>query len=166
MNISKKMSQTLNEQVLLEIEASNKYLAMACWCEVNGYEGGASYFYAQSDEERMHLIKLVKFLNNTNAPAVIPASSKPSVEFGGLEDVLKAALAGEQKVTKAVTKAVELAKEKTEIAVMDTLLWFANEQVEEETKFEALLQKFDTIGRDPIAINEIDKILASQAAQE
>ena len=39
-----------------------------------------------------------------------------------------------------------------------------NEQVQEETKFETLLQKFDLIGRDKLAINEIDKILAADAA--
>jgi len=44
------------------------------------------------------------------------------------------------------------------------LEWFVNEQVQEETKFETLLQKFDLIGRDKIAINEIDKILAVESA--
>jgi len=43
------------------------------------------------------------------------------------------------------------------------LEWFVNEQVQEETKFETLLQKFDLIGRDKLAINEIDKLLAAQA---
>jgi ferritin len=43
------------------------------------------------------------------------------------------------------------------------LEWFVNEQVQEETKFETVLQKFDLIGRDKLAINEIDKILAMDA---
>ncbi len=49
MKISTKMKKSLNDQVGLEASASNNYLAMASWCEVTGYGGAASYFYAQSD---------------------------------------------------------------------------------------------------------------------
>jgi len=38
-----------------------------------------------------------------------------------------------------------------------------NEQVQEETKFETILQKFDLLGRDKLGINEIDKFLAVEA---
>ena len=34
-----------------------------------------------------------------------------------------------------------------------------HEQIEEEDLFESILQKFDVIGRDKLAIHEIDKIL-------
>ena len=39
------------------------------------------------------------------------------------------------------------------------LEWFVHEQIEEEDLFESILQKFDVIGRDKLAIHEIDKIL-------
>ena len=165
MKLSSDMAQSLNEQIVLEAQASSNYLAMACWCEVNGYDGGAAYFYAQSDEERMHQLKMVKFMNGMDTPAVIPKIAKPSMKFSSLEDVIKASLSEERKVTQQVSLSLKLAHQKSVFAVMDILLWFANEQVQEETKFEALLQKFDTIGRDPVAINEIDKILAAQAVQ-
>ena len=57
MKISAKMKKALQDQVALEGLASNSYLAMASWCEVTGYQGGAAYFYAQSDEERTHMLK-------------------------------------------------------------------------------------------------------------
>jgi len=38
------------------------------------------------------------------------------------------------------------------------------EHVQEETKSETILQTFDLIGRDKLAINEIDKTLAADAA--
>ena len=34
-----------------------------------------------------------------------------------------------------------------------------NEQIEEEQQFEDILQKFNLIGRDKLAIYEIDKLL-------
>ncbi|NIT99526.1 MAG: ferritin, partial [Nitrosopumilaceae archaeon] len=41
------------------------------------------------------------------------------------------------------------------------LQWFVNEQIEEEKTFETILQKFDLIGRDKLALNEIDKYLGT-----
>ena len=37
--------------------------------------------------------------------------------------------------------------------------WFVHEQIEEEDLFESMLQKFDVIGRDKLALHEIDKLL-------
>ena len=122
MKISAKMKKALNDQVRLEADATNNYLAMASWCEVTGYEGAASYFYAQSDEERTHMLKIVHYLNDMGAIATISSTKAPATSYKSLETLIKTAL-----------------------------------------KFETLLQKFDLIGRDKLAINEIDKLLAAQA---
>ena len=37
--------------------------------------------------------------------------------------------------------------------------WSVHEQIEEEDLFESILQKFDVIGRDKLALHEIDKLL-------
>ncbi len=58
---------------------------------------------------------------------------------------------------------VEISQKDKDHSTDAFLEWFVNEQVQEETKFETLLQKFDLIGRDKLAINEIDKLLAAQA---
>jgi ferritin len=164
MKISKNMQTALNNQIALESNASNTYLAMASWCEVTGYEGGASFFYAQSDEERTHMLKIVHYLNNFGIQAVIPATKLPASNFKSLESILKTALNNEQIVTVAIHKMVEIAQKEKDHSTYAFLEWFVNEQVQEETKFETLIQKFDLIGRDKLAINEIDKILAADAA--
>ena len=43
--------------------SSNVYLAMASWAEVQGFEGVSNFLYKHSDEERMHMLKLMKFIN-------------------------------------------------------------------------------------------------------
>ena len=164
MKISKNMQSALNNQIALEANASNSYLAMASWCEITGYEGGASFFYAQSEEERGHMLKIVHYLNNLGAAATIPATKIPASNFKSLESVLKTALSSEQTVTSAIHKMVEIAQKDKDHSTYAFLEWFVNEQVQEETKFETLIQKFELIGRDKLAINEIDKILAAGAA--
>lgn len=56
---------------------------------------------------------------------------------------------------------VELAQKEKDHTTFTFLQWYMNEQVEEERRFETILQKFDVIGRDKLAINEIDKYLGS-----
>jgi len=163
MKISPKMKKSLNDQVALEASASNSYLAMASWCEVTGYQGAANYFYTQSDEERTHMLKIIHYLNDMGATANIPAIKAPANSFKSLEGILKTALKNEQIVTRAIHKMVEITQKEKDHSTYAFLEWFVNEQVQEETKFETLLQKFDLIGRDKLAINEIDKILAVDA---
>jgi len=162
--ISKNMQKALNNQIVLEASASNSYMAMASWCEVTGYEGGSSFFYAQSEEERTHMLKFIHYLNNLGISAVIPATKSPASNFKSLESILKIALKNEQAVTAAIHKMVEISQKDKDHSTYAFLEWFVNEQVQEETKFETLLQKFELIGRDKIAINEIDKTLAANAA--
>ncbi len=164
MRISPKMKKALNDQIAMEYAASSTYLSMAGWCEVTGYHGGASYFYAQSAEERNHMLKFVKYLSDVGEAAIIPAVKAPASTYKSLEELLKTALKNEQSVTKAIHKIVDLAHTEKDHCSYAFLEWFVNEQIQEEAKFEDLLQKFDLIGRDKLAINEIDKILAAQTA--
>lgn len=159
MKISQNTKKLLNDQIVLEANAASSYLAMASWCEITGYVGAASFFYAQSDEERSHMLKFIRYLNNIGGNATIPATKSPLNSFKSLESTIRAALNNEQLVTKAIYNIVEIAQKEKDHSTHTFLDWFVNEQVEEEKKFEIILQKFDLIGRDKIAIHEIDKIL-------
>ena len=163
MKISKNMQKALNNQITLEANASNSYMAMASWCEVTGYDGGASFFYAQSDEERKHMLKFIHYLNNLGISAVISATKSSASNFKSLESILKTALKNEQTVTTAIHKMVEISQKDNDHSTSAFLDWFVNEQVQEETKFETLIQTFELIARYKIAINDIDKTLAAIA---
>ena len=163
MRISKKMKQALDNQVNLELSASNAYLAMASWAESTGYEGAATYFYAQSDEERTHMLKIIHYLNDMGASATIPGTSEPSSDFESLEQIIKLSLNNEKSVTLAVNNMVAIAQKDKDYSTSTFLEWFITEQAHEETKFEVILQKFDLIGRDKLALYEIDKILGTSS---
>jgi len=110
MKLSPKMKKALNDQVTLEASAANSYLAMASWCEVTGYQGAADYFYAQSDEERTHMLKIVRYLNSLGTIAIVPATKAPSGSYKSLEVLINTALKNEQAVTKAIHNMVEIAQ--------------------------------------------------------
>ncbi len=164
MKISRNLIKALNNQIAMEASASNYYLAMASWCEITGYEGSASFMYQHTDEERLHMLKIIHYLNEAGISAVIPAVKQPPASPKTLESVFKTALKNEQAVTKSINKMVEMAQKDKDHSTFSFLQWFVNEQIEEEKTFETILQKFDLLGRDKLAIYEIDKTMASMGA--
>ncbi len=64
-----------------------------------------------------------------------------------------------EKVSKAIDKIINTAQNENDHRTNFFLEWFVHEQIKKEDLFESILQKFDVIGRDKLAIHEIDKIL-------
>ena len=75
------------------------------------------------------------------------------------KDYLDKGWLNEQKVTKSIDKIIDTAQNENDHRTSIFLEWFVHEQIEEEDLFESILQKFDVIGRDKLALHEIDKIL-------
>ena len=164
MKISAKVKKCLDAQIVLESNASNTYLAMASWCEVTGYDGSATFFYLQAQEERDHMLKIVHYMNDVGSAATIPGVQPPASDYKSLEIVVKTALNNERLVTKAIHSIVETAQKEKDYTTFAFIEWFVNEQIEEEKQLETILQKFDLIGRDKLAIHEIDKLLGANAS--
>ena len=164
LKISTSLTKALNAQIAMEANAVNNYLAAASWWEVTGYDGAASFFYAQAEEEHQHMLKFVNFLNGQGVPAVIPGTKQPPKTFKSIESICKTALKNEQVVTKAINKMVDIAQKDKDHNTFTFLQFFVNEQIEEEQQFETILQKFNLLGRDKLAIYEIDKLLAGMKA--
>ena len=87
--LSKTIETALNNQIRVEAESSQIYLAMACWAEVKGLEGVANFMYAQSDEEREHMLKLVKFVNERGGHAKISQLKAPNVTFKSFKEMFE-----------------------------------------------------------------------------
>jgi len=70
--LSKKMQKQLNEQIKIEAESSQVYLAMASWAEIQpGIDNVTAFFYQHSEEERQHMLKLIHFVNVATESGVI-----------------------------------------------------------------------------------------------
>ena len=159
MKISNKILKLLHDHITMEGNASNYYLSVASWCAVNGYEGSANFFRNHSDEEREHMLKIVNYLNELKIHAKIPTIEEPSQNMKSLEEIVRISLQNEVKVTKLINQIVSIAQKEQDHRTDAFLEWFVNEQIEEEDLFETILQKFDIIGRDKLAVHEIDKNL-------
>ncbi|MBS1268697.1 MAG: hypothetical protein MAG458_01429 [Nitrosopumilus sp.] len=159
MKISDQTLKLLQEQIAIEANAANYYLSVASWCKVTGYSGASCFFRAHSAEEREHMSKIIQYLNGLKIHAQIPATEQPPQNMESLEQVCKIALDNEKNVTQSINKIIDTAQDEKDHRTSVFLEWFVNEQINEEDLFESIMQKFDIIGRDKLALHEIDKIL-------
>ena len=146
--LKKKIENICNRQVEREGYSSNLYIAMASWAENNGYSGVAAWLYSQSDEERLHMLKFIKYINERGGKAVMPALKKPVTEFKSVEDVFKEVLKHEEFVTASINEIVALTLEEKDFNTHNFLQWFVMEQVEEEASVRLVLDKVRLVGKN------------------
>jgi len=100
--LKKKVEDICNRQIEREGYSSNLYLAMASWAETNGLSGVAGWLYAQADEERVHFLKFIKYINERGGKALISALKKPAAEFKSTEEVFLQVLKHEEFITASI----------------------------------------------------------------
>ena len=146
--LSVKMNKLLNQQIASEAEASNYYLSMASWAQAHGYNGVSKFLYKHSDEERMHMLKLVHFVNDRGGRSEIPALKNFPGKFKSVRAVFEIILTHEVKVTAQINDIVEACFKEKDYTTHNFLQWYLTEQIEEETLAQALLDKLNLIGDD------------------
>ncbi|MGV0957756.1 ferritin [Empedobacter falsenii] len=138
----------LNKQIKLEGDSSQLYLAMASWAEVKGLEGTANFLYSHADEERMHMLKLIKFINERGGKAFVPQIEEPKQDFTTLKEVFTAILNHECFVSESINNIVGLTLEERDYSTHNFLQWYVSEQIEEEKLARNILDKLEMIGSD------------------
>ena len=168
--ISKKVEKALNNQIRLEAESSQLYLAMACWAESNGFEGVAEFMYEHSDEEREHMLKFVKFLNNRGGSTLISKLSEPTHSFENIREVFEALLKHEIFISEQINEIVHITFQEKDFATHNFLQWFISEQIEEEALVRTIIDKMNLIGDNVSGLylfdNEIRIIKEKFSSQE
>ena len=91
----------LNQQIKKEAHSSAIYLAMASWCNQNGFDYSADYFFKQSEEERMHQLKLFKYVLDMGGRAVSPDVNNIKQDYTTLREVFEDALEAEIGITQS-----------------------------------------------------------------
>lgn len=142
------IEKLLNDQVKFEADASMQYLAMASWADENGYNGIAEFFYKQSEEERLHMTKLVKFINERSGKVIIPKLEKPKNNFKSINELFETFLASEMFVTQQVNHVIHECLQHKDYNVHNFMQWYVTEQLEEEATARTLLDKLNIIGSD------------------
>ena len=172
-DISSRIQEAINKQISYEAYASNFYLALAYWCDDQALEGCKKFFMRQSEEERMHMLKLYEYLSESGVHPHTPAISQPPLSYNSIEEAFQKVFEQERSVTVAIHNLLRLASEENDYATQQFLQWYVDEQREEEAVIRTILDRIRIIGQGGQSLYFIDKevdainnqVVAAEAAE-
>ena len=151
---SERFVDELNAQIGRELNAAHQYTAVAAWYDRETFPRLASFFYEQAEEERGHAMKMVGYLRDTSSRLKLGEIKAPKDDFSDHVEPISLALEYEKKVTVAISKIYEIARETDDYASESFMQWFVDEQVEEEATMDALLQVAERVREFPMMLEE------------
>ena len=143
---SEALTQSFNEQIGQEMHSSMQYIAIASYFEDETLPELATFFFRQSEEERDHAMKFVRFLLDVEAKVEIPAIDAPKNRFSSAQEAVALALASERKISENIFRLVESARDAGNLPAQRFLDWFVTEQQEEEATMSSLLAVVERAG--------------------
>ena len=164
MSLNPELAKLLNAQINHEMSSSYAYLAMAAWLEQTPYTGFASWMYNQSREETMHALKFYQYIVDRDAQVELEPLAKPQSDFASPIDVFSLSLKQEQMVTAQINELYDVAERVRDHASKNLLLWFLNEQIEEEKSVRDMLDRLTLAGDDPASLLVLDREAGARQA--
>lgn len=157
--LSDKILKLLNDQIKIEAESSQLYLAMYSWAMKFGLEGVAKFMLDQSDEERKHMLKIFSYICDQGEIAKVPQLDAPAVDFVGIQEVFTNSFEHETFVTSRINDLVIAATAEKDITTAVFLNWFVIEQIEEEATVKRILEKIKWIKGSASAMFMVDNFI-------
>lgn len=164
--LNEKIEISLNAQIKMEAQSSQFYLAMASWAETEGLTGTAKFLYTHSDEEREHMLKLVKFVNERGGRAHIPDLDAPPSTFDSVTEIFKMLLQHEVNVTASINEVVDICLSEKDYTTHNFMQWYVAEQLEEEALARNIMDKLQMIGNEKSGLYLFDRDLEQMATAE
>ena len=160
--LSTRLHNAINAQVNAELWSAYLYLAMSLDAEAKGYKGVANWFYIQFQEEQAHARIFMNYLNSRDAKVeLLPVEAVPSTWESVLE-MFKQTLEHEKKVTSLIQNLVAIAKEDKDYASENRLIWFIDEQIEEEESARDMIFNLEAVEDNKYGMYMLDKELAAR----
>ena len=166
MSFTPELEAAFNDQVTLELESAHQYLALSAWLESEGLPGMAHWMRLQAGEENEHAMKFFRFLLDRGVKVELGPLPKPVSAFDGVVDVFKASLAAEERVTAAIHNRYSMATDARDFASYPLLDWFVDEQVEEESTVQQIIDDLKRTEGSGHALLMLDRELGSRMGGE
>ena len=160
--MNKKVYKVFNEQVQAELYSAYMYLAMSVHLEDENFKGMAHWMRLQYEEEREHAFRLMKFMQERGVKPELLQIDMPPAEYGTPLEVFTQAFEHEKYVTSRIHEMYEVAMKEKDYAAMSHLLWFIDEQVEEEDQTREIVDKLMMVGDNMNGLFVIDGQLGSR----
>ena len=159
--LSEKVEKALNDQIEKEAYSSQLYLSMASWAETNGFKGVSAFLYHHADEEREHMMRFIRFVNDRSGHAKIPLLQEPPAVFEGVKELFGQIYDHEKFITQSINEIVGVCMDEKDYTTQQFLQWFVQEQIEEESLASEILDKLNLFGKNGPNMYMFDKDIAA-----
>lgn len=160
--LSQKLHAAINEQINAELWSAYLYLSMSMDAEAKGLKGVANWFYVQWLEEQDHARILINYLNSRDAKVTLKPIAEVQTEWDSVLDMYKDTLKHEKVVTSLINNLAAIAAEDRDYASSNMLVWFINEQVEEEESARDMIFAVESVEGNKYGMYQLDKELAAR----
>jgi ferritin len=147
MLISKGMNDLMNAQIGNEV-------SIASYFHEVGLPVLSEHYFKQSEEERAHALKFVRYILDADGSVAIPQVPAPRTGFKSAAEAAALALTWEQEVTKQINALLDKASSDRDYLAHDFLEWFAREQLEECSSADTLLKMIRRAGESGLMMVE------------
>ena len=160
--LSTKLHAAINEQINAELWSAYLYLSMSMDAEAKGLKGVANWFYVQWLEEQDHARILMNYLNSRDAKVELKPIKAVDTEWSSILDMFLQTLEHEKVVTSMINNLAAIAAEDKDFASSNMLVWFIDEQVEEEESAREKIFAVESVEGNKYGMYQLDKELASR----
>jgi ferritin len=160
--LSEKMQAALNQQINAELHSAYIYASMSAYFSDKNLNGFANWMRIQAQEEMVHAMKFYDFIIERRGRVLLAPIEAVPTDWPSAVAVFENALAHEQKITGMINDLVNLSIKEKDHAADSFLKWFVDEQVEEESNADAIVQQLKLMGDSGAALFMFDRELATR----
>ena len=128
-----------------------------------GYKGIANWFSVQFQEEQAHAQIFINYVQSRGGKVTLAPIAAVKTEWASPLEMFQDTLEHEQKVTALIDELCHVASIEKDFATANTLVWFVNEQVEEEDNARTIIDQLKMVADNSLGLYMIDKELAARA---
>jgi len=160
--INEKMEKAINKQINAELYSAYLYLSMSAYFESINLSGFANWMKIQAQEEVSHAMKFYAYLFERGGRVTMTSIDAPKTAWSSPLSAFEDVYQHEQKVTGLIHNLMNLALAEKDHASVSMLRWFVDEQVEEESSADAIVEKLKLVGEKGRGIFMLDQQLGQR----
>ena len=160
--LSQKLHDAINAQINAELWSAYLYLSMSMDAEAKGYKGVANWFFVQWQEEQDHARILMNYLNARDCKVELKPIDEVQTEWSSVLEMFQETLKHEKVVTSLINNLAAIAAEDRDFASSNMLVWFIDEQIEEEESARDMIFAAEAVEGDKYGMYQLDKELAAR----
>ena len=160
--LKKNLVKAFSEQVNAEYYSAYLYLIMSAYADRTGFKGAANWLFVQVREETAHGTHMYRHILERGADPLFADIKTPPSNFHGIKDIFEKVLEHERLVTERINNLASLALRENDHASYNFIMWYVNEQTEEEAGVGDILAKIALADKNPGLLFTLDAELSNR----